>query len=124
VLLVRTYQIPANRYAGVEDYYAVNYEQIRAALKDEAQSYLANKVQELRRKGIDKVFFAIRDGFAADEIVALGRETSDNLIAMSTHGRSGVKRWALGSVLKRWFAIQAIRCSLYDRRDGTLRPKS
>jgi nucleotide-binding universal stress UspA family protein len=36
---------------------------------------------------------------AADEIISLGRETPDNSIAMcSTHGRSGVKRWVLGSV--------------------------
>ena len=36
--------------------------------------------------------------FAGDEIIALGRKTPDNLIAMCSHGRSGVKRWVLGSV--------------------------
>ncbi|MGH7848165.1 MAG: universal stress protein [Candidatus Binatia bacterium] len=101
VLLLRAYQIPASTYAGVEDYYGVNYEDIRAALRDEAQGYLENKVGELKRKGIEKVSFAVPEGSGADEIIALGRRTPDNLIAMCTHGRSGVKRWVLGSVTEK-----------------------
>jgi nucleotide-binding universal stress UspA family protein len=31
----------------------------------------------------------------------LGRDTPDNLIAMSSHGRSGVGRWVLGSVAEK-----------------------
>jgi nucleotide-binding universal stress UspA family protein len=31
----------------------------------------------------------------------LAQTTPDNLIAMCTHGRSGVKRWALGSVTEK-----------------------
>ncbi len=101
VLLLRAYQIPINTYAGMEDYYPVNYEEIRTALREEAQSYLESKVRELKRKGIEKVSFAIPEGSGADEIVALGRRTPDNLIAMCTHGRSGVKRWVLGSVTEK-----------------------
>ena len=55
----------------------------------------------LERKGIEKVSFAVAEGSGADEIVALGGRTSDNLIAMCTHGRSGVKRWVLGSVTEK-----------------------
>ena len=101
VLLLRAYQIPINTYAGMEDYYVVNYEEISVALRDEAQSYLESKVGELKRKGIEKVSFVIPEGSGADEIVALGRRTADNLIAMCTHGRSGVKRWVLGSVTEK-----------------------
>ena len=39
-----------------------------------------------------------KEGFGADEIISLGRKTPDNFIAMCSHGRSGVKRWVLGSV--------------------------
>jgi nucleotide-binding universal stress UspA family protein len=39
-----------------------------------------------------------KDGFAGDEIISLARKTPDNLIAMCSHGRSGVQRWVLGSV--------------------------
>jgi nucleotide-binding universal stress UspA family protein len=101
VLLLRAYQIPINTYAGMEDYYPVDYEEISVGLRDEAQSYLEKKVGELKRKGIEKVSFAIPEGSGADEIVALGRRTADNLIAMCTHGRSGVKRWVLGSVTEK-----------------------
>ena len=101
VLLLRAYRIPINTYGGMEDYYVVNYEGIRAALRDEAQSYLENKVREFKRAGIETVSFAIPEGSGADEIIALGRKTPDNLIAMCTHGRSGVKRWVLGSVTEK-----------------------
>jgi nucleotide-binding universal stress UspA family protein len=87
VFLLRAYHIPAITYAGMEDYYPVNYEEIRAVLRDEAQSYLESKVGELKRKGIERISFAIPEGSGADEIVALGRRTPDNLIAMCTHGR-------------------------------------
>jgi nucleotide-binding universal stress UspA family protein len=39
-----------------------------------------------------------KEGLAADEIILLGQKTPNNLVAMSSHGRSGVKRWVLGSV--------------------------
>jgi nucleotide-binding universal stress UspA family protein len=100
VLLLRAYP-RFTTYTGVEDYNAANYEVIRAAFRNDAQSYLDSKVGELKRKGIEKVSFAIPEGPGADEIVALGRRTADNLIAMCTHGRSGVKRWVLGSVTEK-----------------------
>ena len=44
VLLLRAYHIPVTTYAGMEDYYPVDYERISVALRDEAQSYLESKV--------------------------------------------------------------------------------
>lgn len=101
VMLLRAYNIPANTYAGVEDYYAVNYEQIREEIKKEAQGYLERKVEELKKKGIEAASYLLPEGYAADEIIALGRKTPDNMIAMCTHGRSGVKRWVMGSVTEK-----------------------
>jgi nucleotide-binding universal stress UspA family protein len=40
-------------------------------------------------------------GFGAGEIIKLARETPDNFVAMCTHGRSGIRRWVLGSVTER-----------------------
>ena len=37
-------------------------------------------------------------GNAAEEIVKVADEMQANLIAMSTHGRSGIGRWAFGSI--------------------------
>ncbi len=101
VVLVRSYNVPANTYAGIEDYYAVNYEQIRGELKSESHGYLEKKVEELKRKGIKAISCVLPEGYAAEEIISLGRKTPDNIIAMCTHGRSGVKRWVLGSVTEK-----------------------
>jgi nucleotide-binding universal stress UspA family protein len=98
VVLIRAFNVPAYTYAGVEDYYASNYDEMRKVFADEAREYLEKKVAELKYQGIEKVSFVPVEGHAADEIIALGRKTGDNLIAMCTHGRSGVKRWVLGSV--------------------------
>lgn len=96
--LFRTYHVPYNVYSGDEGLYAVNYEELLAGLRDEAAEYLEKKAADLKRLGVAKVQCITKEGLAADEIISLGRKTPDNLIAMSSHGRSGVRRWVLGSV--------------------------
>ena len=97
VHLFRAYQVPYNAYTG-DDGYTVNYEELNAALRDESNEYLEKKVAELKKLGVKKVSALTKEGFAGDEIIALGRKTPDNLIAMCSHGRSGVRRFVLGSV--------------------------
>jgi nucleotide-binding universal stress UspA family protein len=97
VILLRAYSMPANAYAN-EGYYAVNYEEIITAIRDDAVAYLERKCDEMKKLGVTEVSCLARDGFAAEEIIGVAQETPDNLIAMCTHGRSGIKRWALGSV--------------------------
>jgi nucleotide-binding universal stress UspA family protein len=63
----------------------------------EAQVYLDKVAEGLRKKGI-KVNVMITSGSAADEIVKAAHTIQAHLIAMATHGRSGVVRWAVGSV--------------------------
>jgi nucleotide-binding universal stress UspA family protein len=98
VVLFRAYNIPYNAYAGGEGYYAVNYEELLTAMKDEAVDYLEKKTEAVKKLGIADVSYVAKEGFAADEIISLAHKSPDNLIAMCTHGRSGVKRWMLGSV--------------------------
>jgi nucleotide-binding universal stress UspA family protein len=43
----------------------------------------------------------VRRGDAADEIVSAARAINAKMIVMSTHGRSGISRWRLGSVAGR-----------------------
>ena len=40
-------------------------------------------------------------GGAAAEIIDLAQETPNELVAMSTHGQSGLGRWLIGSVTER-----------------------
>jgi len=69
-------------------------------IQRQARSYL-NRVG----KGIrsEKVSVEIRVGIgsAAEEIIKAADEISVDLIAMSTHGRHGISRWAFGSVTDR-----------------------
>jgi nucleotide-binding universal stress UspA family protein len=98
VVLFRAYHIPYNAYAGDEGFYAVNFDELIASVRDEANEYLEKKVADMKTRGVEKVSALTKEGFAGDEIIALGRNTPNGLIAMSSHGRSGMKRWVLGSV--------------------------
>jgi nucleotide-binding universal stress UspA family protein len=98
VVLFRAYKIPYNAYASAEDYAAVDYEQLLTSMREEAVTYLEKKVEAVKKMGVDKVSYVVKEGFAADEIIIMGRKSPENLIAMCTHGRSGVRRWMLGSV--------------------------
>jgi nucleotide-binding universal stress UspA family protein len=98
IVLFRAFNIPYGVYAGADGYYAMNFDQLIADIKDEATSYLEKKTEELKGKGFEKISSLVKEGLSADEIISIGRQTPDNLIAMCTHGRSGVKRWVLGSV--------------------------
>ena len=80
---------------------AVPYtEQEMAQIKKRARDYLEKTGELLRSKGIAvKVEVAV--GKPADEIIKVADEIDANLIAMSTHGRSGLSRWAFGSITDR-----------------------
>ena len=97
VVLFRAYHIPYNVY-GDDWGFSGSYEDLVTGVRDEAREYLEKKVTEVKKLGVRKVAFEIKEGFAGDEIIAAGRKTPDSLIAMCSHGRSGVKRWVLGSV--------------------------
>lgn len=68
-----------------------------AMLMMDTRDYLS---QIRRRLDQDKVIAKcqVRIGDEAEEIVKLANELQSGLVAMSTHGRSGIKRWILGSV--------------------------
>jgi nucleotide-binding universal stress UspA family protein len=63
----------------------------------EAAEYLAPIAAALRAQGVD-TSWAIRHGRAADEILAAATESGADLIAMATHGRTGLGRLLFGSV--------------------------
>jgi nucleotide-binding universal stress UspA family protein len=63
----------------------------------DAEEYLAALAVELRNKGV-RVESLVRRGVPTDEILSGARETGADLIAMTTHGRSGLGRLLFGSV--------------------------
>jgi nucleotide-binding universal stress UspA family protein len=62
-----------------------------------SQGYLDEIAKRLQSKGLI-VTTMLSEGHAAEEIKKAAQQKKADLIAMSTHGRSGFRRWALGSV--------------------------
>jgi nucleotide-binding universal stress UspA family protein len=61
------------------------------------KAYLELNAKELQSQGI-KASIAISYGNMADEIIKFADKNKIDLIIISTHGHSGIKRWVLGSV--------------------------
>jgi nucleotide-binding universal stress UspA family protein len=66
----------------------------------EAEEYLRKIGERLKAKGF-KVDSHVRYGNDADEILDHAAQKDIDFIAMTTHGRSGVKRFLLGSVAEK-----------------------
>ena len=68
--------------------------------KRKTLDYLEKTGESLKSKGAT-VKIKVGIGNAADEILRVADEINASLIAMSTHGRSGITRWAFGSITDR-----------------------
>jgi nucleotide-binding universal stress UspA family protein len=66
-------------------------------LEQQAEQYLAETAAALREAGLT-VDTEVQLGAPAEQIVALAERERVALIAMATHGLSGLRRWTLGSV--------------------------
>ena len=94
VVLVRVVQpIPPQALEGTGH---VVLDDVPARLR-EAREYLAPVAADLRGRGV-RVTTEARHGDPVKELVAATRDAGADLIAMTTHGRSGVGRLLFGSV--------------------------
>jgi nucleotide-binding universal stress UspA family protein len=66
----------------------------------DTQAYLERAASRLKEQGVD-VSTATRMGSVAESIIEYAEANHIDLIAMCTHGRTGLARWALGSVADR-----------------------
>jgi len=98
VVLMRAYALPPAISPGE---YGTYTDQLINQLEAEAREYLAAKLEDLKQKGVKNISSVVDLGYGAREIIDLARKTPDNFIAMCTHGRSGIRRWVLGSVTER-----------------------
>ena len=67
------------------------------SIKERVMDYLEKTGDSLKSKGIT-VKHMVPSGNAAEEILKAAGEINADLIAMSTHGRSGLRRMAFGSI--------------------------
>ena len=70
---------------------------IRQDIEHETRQYVDEMVAAIQKEKIP-VSGLTRDGFIPDAIIQVAEETHADLIAMSTHAWTGLKRWLLGSV--------------------------
>jgi nucleotide-binding universal stress UspA family protein len=101
VHLVRVYTLPADAYLVADGVIAQGPGVLRDSIKSEAENYLDGKIDELRAEGLQRLVATAMEGDAASEVIDIARKTPNNMIAMSTHGRSGVGRWLLGSIAEK-----------------------
>ena len=69
-------------------------------IQQQAKNYLNKVGGNIKSKKVT-VKIRVEIGNAVEEIIKVADEINADLIAMSTHGRHGISRWAFGSVTDR-----------------------
>jgi nucleotide-binding universal stress UspA family protein len=90
--------LPSTTWGGVK--VAEHRAALAAESVTEAREYIEKVADELEKEGI-VVHPVVIQGKVAEGILDYAVENQVDLIMMSTHGRSGPSRWALGSVADR-----------------------
>ena len=96
VVLLRVVELPQQLYEVYPDWLRDTHQKAHAGAKD----YLATVADNLKKEGI-AVQTAVSQGRPEDEILDYAKKNQIDLIIMSTHGKSGVSRWVMGSIADR-----------------------
>jgi nucleotide-binding universal stress UspA family protein len=88
----------------------IDYQAITNELVKDAQNYLDRIAQRLQNVGY-RVHRKVDMGAPAETILKTAEETHADAIIMSTHGRSGLSRWILGSVTQK--VLSAAGCPVF-----------
>jgi nucleotide-binding universal stress UspA family protein len=76
---------------------AGDFESARQELTKRAEQLTARVAEQIAAKGL-AVETAVRQGDPRSTIVDEAKEWSADLIVVGSHGRTGIKRWLLGSI--------------------------
>jgi nucleotide-binding universal stress UspA family protein len=95
------FQVPIAYASGsfTGDWY-MPFEGVFETAERDAQAYLRSVASRLQAQGL-QVSTAIQMGGVATAIIEYAEANQIDLIAMCTHGRTGLARWAMGSVADR-----------------------
>ena len=116
--LANKLQIPITLFQMARDSYPyygepapfVDYEKMVADEVKKVRAEMSALEEEIRKKGqiVEWEITSGRD--AAHEIIKISKKLRDCLLVISTHGRSGFGRWALGSVAERVLRQVEVPC--------------
>jgi len=98
LILTRVFSVPVTTFA---EEYPPYVQELWDEVEKETNDYLNEKAREIKAQGIPEVATQAVAGFASEKLIELAHESGHTLMAMCTHGRSGVNRWVLGSVTDR-----------------------
>ena len=87
-------------------------------IKNRVTDYLTKTGETLKSKGIN-VNIVVTSGNAAEEILKVADKIKADLIAMSTHGRSGLRRLAFGSITDKVLRGSRIPVLMVRAPEGT-----
>ena len=73
------------------------YRDAQTKVQTEVEKYVSQVASKLKKDGLNAKGVVVK-GRAADEILDYATKKKVDIIVMSTHGRSGVSRWVIGSV--------------------------
>lgn len=88
---------PLTAYPGVEAYNLSAMSEVLDDMQTKSRGYLAGLAQRLKAKGLEAEALSTT-ALPTEAILAAADEVDANLIAIATHGRSGLGRVVLGSV--------------------------
>jgi nucleotide-binding universal stress UspA family protein len=87
-------------------------------IKQRVMNYLERAGESLKGQGVT-VKAMVSTGTAAEEILKAADEINSDLIAMSTHGRSGLRRMAFGSITDKILRGASIPVLMVRAPEGT-----
>jgi len=79
----------------------IDYTKLDADIKKQAEEEMTALNKEIKQKGIDVTSIVTLGNDAAIEIEKVTETIGADLIIMTTHGRSGLDRWIMGSVAEK-----------------------
>ncbi len=111
--LAHVYQIPVFSLGPAEGAWSPPPEIIANQLAS-IELELARSVAQAKAAGAVGVERMVRQGVVADELIELVRAAGFDLIAMGTHGRSGLKHMLLGSIAEH--VVRRATCAVLTAR--------
>jgi nucleotide-binding universal stress UspA family protein len=122
IMLVRALPSSADLYRFI-GYFYIPPPTLSLDMEAEAMRYLEETGDKLRNQGVTQVDRMLLHGDPAASIVDLAARDTDSLVVMTTHGRSGIGRWMLGSVSDRVIRtsenpVLVIRATPEEREDA------
>jgi nucleotide-binding universal stress UspA family protein len=87
-----------------------DYQSLADEMLTQSRAYLERIAEDLKKDGY-RVHQIVETGMPAELIVETAQKLGVDAIVMSTHGRSGLSRWILGSVTSK--VLSAAPCPVY-----------